>query len=228
MHRLLRVVLALVVLLQTLQIGVSAQIRCEANANAKRKIVNLIDPNVLTCPPLSDDDERYCCYRPHTMLYYCCDAEEFIEQSGIGFILPLLVSMLVAMLVICCVCCLCCPCCFWYKRRNRGAVYNTVVRDAQTDAPPVPQHGPQSSVYQQQQYNPQYPPQGYPQQYAMVPQQNYPMMNPQDAYPPAVPPHAAPYPPAVPPHGQPMPPPYSETKPADNFYNRQAPYNPNF
>jgi hypothetical protein len=80
-------------------------------------------------------------------------------------------------------------------------VIPAVVQQApQVQAPPVPQHGPNSGVYQQQ--YPAYPQQqGYPMMaaYPNMPMQ-YPM-GPQGAYPPAVPPHAS-YPPAVPPHGK--------------------------
>ncbi|XP_065348500.1 protein shisa-5-like [Cloeon dipterum] len=227
MQRFLYLTLVLVVL-QAIQIGVSGKMNCEADTGTSRKIIKFLDPNTLTCPPLIDDDERYCCIRPSENYpsYYCCDAQEYVEQTGIGFMLCLLIALIVAGMIMCCVCCLCCPCCCWYKRRNQGAVYNTVVGGPQAAAPPVPLHAPQSGVFQQQQPYPIYPPQGYPQQYPMLPQQSVPLLNPQGGYAPAVPPHGNQYPPAVPPHAQPMPPPYSEEK--DASYSRQAPYNPNF
>ncbi|KAF4525995.1 hypothetical protein B566_EDAN000787 [Ephemera danica] len=141
-----------------------------------------------------------------------------------GFVVPVLVSVLVALTMVCCVCCLCCPCCLWYKRRNRGTVYNNVP-PAMTMQPAVPQHGPHAEMYQQQ------PPLPYP-----VMQMPQPQMD-QGPYPP-VPPHGvpmqqqyppSPYPPAVPPHAQ-HPPTYNEAigTQQPQMYSRQAPYNPNF
>jgi hypothetical protein len=48
--------------------------------------MKLIDPDVLTCPPiLGDDDDRYCCFNSLSQRganYYCCDAKTFIEETG--------------------------------------------------------------------------------------------------------------------------------------------------
>ncbi|XP_059488272.1 protein shisa-4-like isoform X2 [Neocloeon triangulifer] len=247
MHRQVRRMMPALLALQTL---ISAELPLlQCNPNSKRvsewnnlsdenDLSILINPHIIDCPHYYGKiNERYCCYGTASSVPYCCDAEEFTKQSHetiySGSFLHLhaifLIATLVVIVVICCVCCFCCPCCILYKRKKRGVVLNAAGRGAQPEAPSVHQGGPQSSVHQQLQYNPQYPPQGYPpQQYAMVPQQNYPLMHQQNAYPPVVPHLAAEYSPAVASQGHPVPTSeISDNKPAE-LYTRQAPYNPHF
>ncbi|KAF4525993.1 hypothetical protein B566_EDAN000785 [Ephemera danica] len=97
--------------------------KCEGN---KRKfMISILDDTMMSCPPLfGDKDDKYCCTREDGRSY-CCDESEYLREYGMGFVVPVLVSVLVALTMVCCVCCLCCPCCLWYKRRNRGTVYNS-------------------------------------------------------------------------------------------------------
>ncbi|XP_071454645.1 uncharacterized protein [Hetaerina americana] len=145
------------------------------------------------------------------------------------------VAALIALLLGLCLC-YCCPCCLWYKRRNQGTVYHSVIHQGVVPVPampgqnvggfPVTQHIVVSSAVQPSPYP--MPPNAYSVQQPMP--GGYVMPG---AVPPSMP---VPQTGAMPmPMGQ--PPPYSEVVrmqgPAggghdQEAYLKQAPYNPYF
>ncbi|XP_032673739.1 protein shisa-5-like isoform X2 [Odontomachus brunneus] len=130
---------------------------------------NFLEKVVNTCPGILDSRSKsYCCYDIPNDTAYCCDAEEFALKTGLGIIVPAIITAgIVITLIVCCISCLCCSCCPWYRRRHRGTVYGiqapNVVHVVQTPANLPPSYTSQGDQVQNH-YVP-YPtnPAGFPQ-----------------------------------------------------------------
>ncbi|KAK3907182.1 Protein shisa-4 [Frankliniella fusca] len=96
--------------------------------------------------------KEYCC-SDLSDSHYCCSFEEyyykfgFVDTKTLYILIAVGAGVLLTLIfLICCCCCSCCPC---YRRRQQGAVYNSVV------LPCAPAYQPSSNQY----YPAQYPPQ---------------------------------------------------------------------
>ncbi|KAK0096481.1 hypothetical protein PV326_005375 [Microctonus aethiopoides] len=89
---------------------------------------NILEKFVKSCPRIFDSsDKEYCCLNVSDESFYCCNAQEWALETGLGIIVPAIIGVLVVVtLFVLCISCLCCTCCPWYRRRHRGTVYGTV------------------------------------------------------------------------------------------------------
>ncbi|XP_059484684.1 uncharacterized protein LOC132202049 [Neocloeon triangulifer] len=85
---------------------VSAHIRCEANSNTKQKLINLVNTDVLACPPLGDDDNSFCCFNLGSFSYQCCTQSQFDDNMR-DIVVTIVAFVIVGLLLSCGLCCLC-------------------------------------------------------------------------------------------------------------------------
>ncbi|XP_018310911.1 protein shisa-5 [Mycetomoellerius zeteki] len=126
---------------------------------------NLFDHWTATCPRFFDKkDESWCCIDVEARKSYCCDLETFVQKTGVGVFLPLIIAGVgIIAILSCCISCFCCSCCPWYRRRQGttyGNIQTPVVQVIQSPANIPPGYTSQ-------------PTQNIPTSYTSQPTQNY-------------------------------------------------------